>query len=51
MWLHLLSFHQVHHQEEFNNSLAISKSHYGSYNKNKAEVFEWSYHGDKGLSN
>ena len=47
---HLLPLDQMHHQEDFKNSLAIPKSHYGSYSKNKAEVFKWSYHGTKGLS-
>ena len=51
MQSHLPPLHQMHHQEEFENSLAISKSHHGSYSKNKPEVSEWSYHGDKGLFN
>ena len=51
MQLNLLPLHQMHHQEEFENSLVISKSYHGSYSKNKAEVSKWFYRGDKGLSN
>ena len=51
MQSHLPPLHQMHHQEEFENSLAISKSHHGSYSKSKSEDSEWSSHDAKGLSN
>ena len=51
MQSHLLPFHQMHHQKEFEDGLAISKSHYGHSSKSKSEASKWYFRGAKGLSN
>ena len=51
MQSHLLPFHQMHHQKEFEDGLAISKSHHGLYSKSKGEASKWSFYDANGLSN
>ena len=50
MWSHIPPLDKEHHQEKLKNNHAISKSHYGSYSKDKDEDSKWSYPCAKRLS-
>ena len=49
MWSYILPPDQKHHQEELKNNIAIPKSHYGSYSKDKIVDSKRSYHHAKRL--